>query len=185
LNRTTEDIWNEFSRPLRGFILKRVPDPDDADDVLQDVFVKLHTRIDTLRDTDRLASWLYRITRNTLIDYYRDRQPVAPMPETLAVDDEPAEGDAATQIAASLANMVECLPDKYRQALVLSEFQGLTQQEVGERLGLSFSGAKSRVQRGRDMLRAALLDCCHFEFDRLGHLIDYTPRPDCCQHCAS
>ena len=185
MNRTTEDIWNEFSLQLRGFILKRIPDPTDADDILQDVFVKLHTRIDTLRDEHRLTPWLYQIARNTLVDYYRARQPAVPVPETLAVDDEPAESDATTQIAASLTNMVECLPDKYRRALLLSEFEGLTQQEVGERLGLSLSGAKSRVQRGRDLLRAALLDCCHFEFDREGRMIDYTPRPDCCQHCAS
>ncbi|MGH2593595.1 MAG: RNA polymerase sigma factor SigZ [Anaerolineae bacterium] len=185
MNRTTEDIWNEFSQQLRGFILKRIPDPTDADDILQDVFVKLHTRIDTLRDEHRLAPWLYRIARNTLVDYYRARQPAVPVPELLAVEDEQTESDAAARIASSLTSMVECLPEKYRQAIVLSEFQGLTQQEVGERLGLSLSGAKSRVQRGRDLLRAALLDCCHFEFDRRGRLIGYTPRPDCCRHCAS
>jgi len=185
MNRTTEEIWNEFSGQLRGFILKRIPDLVDADDILQDVFVKLHTRIDTLRDDDRLAPWLYRIARTTLIDYYRARQLAVPVPETLTVEDEPAESDAATRIAASLTSMLECLPDKYREAIVLSEFEGLTQQEVADRLDLSLSGAKSRVQRGRDLLRAALLDCCHFEFDRLGHLIDYTSRPDCCRRCAA
>lgn len=182
--RTTEDIWNEFSGQLRGFILKRIPDPTDAEDILQDVFVKLHTRIDTLRDSDRLASWLYQIARNTIIDHYRARRPVVPMPETLTVEDEPDESDAAMQIASGLTGMVASLPDKYRQAIVLSEFKGLTQQQTADRLGLSLSGAKSRVQRGRDMLRDQLLTCCHFEFDRLGHPIDYTPRPDCCRHCS-
>jgi len=185
MNRTTEDIWNEFSQRLRAFILSRVSDPDDADDILQDVFVKLHTRIDTLRDADRLAPWLYQIARNTIANHYRARRPAVTAPETLEIEDEPAESDAAKQIAASLTHMVDLLPDRYRQAVVLSELQGLPQQEVAERLGLSLSGAKSRVQRGRQMLREALLDCCHFEFDRLGHLIDYAPRPDCCRRCAS
>jgi RNA polymerase sigma-70 factor (ECF subfamily) len=183
--RTSEDIWNEFSRQLRGFILRRIPDPDDVDDILQDVFVKLHTRIDTLRDGDRLAPWLYQVARNTIADYYRARQPALAVPETLATEDEPAETDAAAQIASGLTSMVEDLPDKYRQAVRLSELQGVPQHEVAERLGLSLSGAKSRVQRGRILLREALLDCCHFEFDRLGHLIDYTPRPDCCPQCAT
>jgi RNA polymerase sigma-70 factor (ECF subfamily) len=182
--RTTEDIWNEFSQQLRGFILKRVPDPADADDILQDVFVKLHTRIDTLRDGDRIASWLYQIARNTIADFYRASRASIPLPETLTVEDEPQESDAAERIAASLKSMVAALPDRYRQAVALSELEGLTQQQVGERLGLSLSGAKSRVQRGRAILRDQLLDCCHFEFDRVGNLIDYTPRPDCCRHCA-
>jgi RNA polymerase sigma-70 factor (ECF subfamily) len=185
MNRTTEDIWNEFSGKLRGFILKRISEPADAEDILQDVFVKLHTRIDTLRDSSRLAPWLYRIARNTIVDHYRARQPVVPMPETLTIDDEPDESDAATDIASGLVGMVASLPDRYQQAIVLSEFEGLTQQETADRLGLSLSGAKSRVQRGRDMLRDQLLDCCHFEFDRQGRPIDYTPRPDCCRHCAT
>lgn len=185
MNRTTEDIWNEFSAQLRGFVFKRIRDPADADDILQDVFVKLHTRIDTLRDEDRLVPWLYQIARHTIIDYYRARQPSPPIPETLAVEDAPDESDAATDIASGLNGMVASLPDKYRQAIVLSEFGGLTQRETADRLELSLSGAKSRVQRGRDMLRNQLLDCCHFEFDRLGHIIDYTPRPDCCRRCAA
>ena len=185
MNRTTEDIWNEFSERLKAFILSRVADPDAADDILQDVFVKLHTRIDTLRDGDRLAPWLYRIARNTLVDYYRAGRSSVPLPETLAVEDEPPESDAEARVAASLTGMVESLPDKYRQAIVLTELEGLTQQEMAARLGLSLSGAKSRVQRGRDMLRNSLLDCCHFEFDRRGNVIDYTPRPDCCPHCAT
>ncbi len=184
MNRTTEEIWNEFSDKLRGFILKRISEPADAEDILQDVFVKLHTRIDTLRDSNRLAPWLYRITRNTIVDHYRARQPVVPVPDTLTIEDEPDESDAATDIASGLNGMVASLPDKYRQAIVLSEIQGLSQQETADRLGLTLSGAKSRVQRGRGLLREQLLDCCHFEFDRLGHPIDYTPRPDCCRHCA-
>ena len=185
MNRTTEDIWNEFSQRLRAFILSRVFDPDDADDILQDVFVKLHTHIDTLRDEERLAAWLYQIARNTIADHYRARMQTVAMPETLAVEDEPSESDAPGRIAASLRTMVERLPDRYRAAVVLSELEGLPQHEVAGRLGLSLSGAKSRVQRGRDMLREALLDCCHFEFDRGGRMIDYIPRPDCCRHCAS
>jgi len=184
MNRTTEDIWNEFSQRLRAFILSRVSDPDDADDILQDVFVKLHTHIDTLRDEDRLTAWLYQIARNTITSHYRDRGRTVPVPKTLAVEDEPFENDARDRIAASLKAMVEYLPAKYRHAVVLSELEGVPQHEVADRLGLSLSGAKSRVQRGRDMLRAALLDCCHFEFDRAGRLIDYTRRPDCCPRCA-
>jgi RNA polymerase sigma-70 factor (ECF subfamily) len=180
---TTLNVWEEFSARLRAFILKRVADPADADDILQEVFVKIHTHIDTLRDEDRLAPWLYQIARNTIVDHYRARRQSVVIPETLAVEDEPPESDVASQLAKGLRPMIALLPDKYRQALLLTEFGDLTQREMAERLGLSLSGAKSRVQRGRLLLRQDLLDCCHFEFDRRGHVIDYVPRPDCCAQC--
>ena len=191
---TTENVWREFSDRLRGFIGRRVSSPADADDLLADVFVKVHTRIGSLEDEDRLAPWLYQITRNTLTDYYR-RRPAARTGldgveaaaagtasldgvEAVAAEDD---YDAAALISASLRGLVDRLPEKYREALVLTEFEGLSQVEMAAELGLSVSGAKSRVQRARAMLRDELLACCHFEFDRLGHVIDYEPRPRCCQ----
>ena len=181
---STAQIWEEFGPRLLGFIQARVDNRDDAEDLLQDVFVKIHTRLETLQDEERLAPWVYQVTRNTITDYYRSRKPSQELPESLPVEMPPVESQPVDQIAAGLRGLVNCLPEKYRQALLLSEFEGLKQQEVAERLDLSLSGAKSRVQRGRDLLRDELLDCCHFEFDRRGHMIDYTPRPACCRHCS-
>jgi RNA polymerase sigma-70 factor (ECF subfamily) len=177
-------IWEEFSQSLLDFIRRRVNDPDDAEDILQEVFLKIHTKIDTLEDDDRLVSWLYQITRNTIIDYYRTRRPSDELPETLSMDPEPVESAPTAQLAAGLREFMTCLPDKYRRAVVLTELDGLKQTELADRLGISISGAKSRVQRGREMLRQALLECCHFEFDRRGGVLDYTPRPDCCDTCS-
>jgi len=182
---TTLDVWNQFSGQLHNFIRKRVSDPRDADDILQDVFVKLHTRIETLRDEDRVASWVYQIARNALIDHYRvrDRKVDLSLAEMLPVEDEPEQNDAELHIAHYLADLIDELPEKYREAVQLSEIKGFTQKETAEKLGLSLSGAKSRVQRGRAMLRQMLLECCHFEFDRRGTLIDYRPNPQCCVQC--
>jgi RNA polymerase sigma-70 factor (ECF subfamily) len=84
------------------------------------------------------------------------------------------------ELAPSVAAMVNALPEPYREALYLTEYQGLSQRELAARLGISLSGAKSRVQRAREKLKQLLLDCCHFEFDRLGRIIDYQPRCTCC-----
>ena len=177
---TTENVWREFSDRLRGFIGKRVSSTADADDLLSEVFVKVHTRIDSLEDEARLAPWLFQITRNTLTDYYRRRP--APQSGLDGVDAAAGEDDyeAAALISRSLRDLVDRLPAKYREAVVHTEFEGLTQVEMADSLGLSVSGAKSRVQRARTMLRDDLLECCHFEFDRRGHVIDYEPRPRCC-----
>jgi len=180
---STEEIWNAFHQPLRAFIQNRVSDPEDADDLLQEVFVKLHTRLDTLQDEDRLVPWIYQVARHTIIDYYRARRPALPLPERLLVESDEASDDPTTQLARGLRAMIACLPKKYQQALVLTELEGQSQKVLADRLGLSLSGAKSRVQRGRTLLREAFLDCCHFEFDRRGKVVDYVPRPDCCERC--
>ena len=79
--------------------------------------------------------------------------------------------------------MIESLPEHYRQALMLSEIKGMTQKEVAVREGLSLSGAKARVQRGRAMLKKTLLACCDFEFDRKGNVIDYNGKDGSCNNC--
>lgn len=178
VNYSVEAVWNRFNEPLERFIRKRVSDEDMAADLLQDVYVKIHTNIDTLRDTDRLKSWIYQIARNTIYDYYRTRKPHVEIPDELAMPD--ADDDTSARLAESLLSMIEELPDEYQVALRLTELEGLTQQELAARTGLSLSGAKSRVQRGRKMLREMLLACCHFEFDRHGKVIDYYPECQCC-----
>ena len=177
---TTENVWQEFNAKLKQFIIKRVPDEQSAEDILQDVFVRIHTHIDTLSDGHKLQSWIYQITRNAVCDYYRDRRIIAGITETLDLPEEDDQNDLERMLALSLGEMVDCLPDIYRQALILTEYEGLTQRELARRLGLSFSGAKSRVQRAREKLREMLLECCHLEFDRRGRIIDYQPR---CHNC--
>jgi RNA polymerase sigma-70 factor, ECF subfamily len=177
----TEAVWHAFREPLWNYIARRVPDTADADDVLQDVFLKVHRHLGTLEHEERLAPWLYRVARNTLVDRYRASRPAEPLSETSDIPSgETSEPDAERAIAAGLRQMIEDLPPTYRDALVLSELEGLPQRVVAERLGLSLSGAKSRVQRGRRMLREALLDCCHFEFDQRGRILEYVPRATCC-----
>ena len=181
---STETIWRDFSAELRVYIARRVENPDDADDVLQDVFVKIHARIDQLDDESRVAPWVYRIARNTVVDFYRRR---AARP-TVAADgvDAVVDADPAGAEPPSLANWmrgaVQSLPEKYREAITLTEIEGLSQKELAERLGISHSGAKSRVQRGRETIKEMLLACCHLEFDRRGKIIDFKRRGDC-RHC--
>lgn len=178
---TFEHIYLDFDAKLRHFILGKVADPDVTRDILQDVYLKIHSHIDSVRDSEKLESWIYQITRNTIVDYFRRARPEDELSESLpALPEE--EPDVIADLAASVRDMLNCIPEKYRQALTLTEFQGLTQAEMADQLGLTVSGAKSRVQRARGKLKDAFLDCCHFEFDRLNRIIHYEPH---CTHCAS
>ncbi|MEO8395349.1 MAG: RNA polymerase sigma factor SigZ, partial [Chloroflexota bacterium] len=165
MNASVETVWNSFNAPLERFIRSRVADPHIAADLLQDVYVKIHTHVDTLHDTDRLQAWVYQIARNTIYDHYRTQRPSIEISDTLAAPENDATDDITARLAESLQSMIDCLPEDYQVALRLSELEGITQRELATRLGLSLSGAKSRVQRGRKMLRETLLACCHFEFD--------------------
>ena len=176
-----EQLWRRFAGELRGFIRRRAGDAAEADDILQEVFLRLHTRLGTQRCPECLRAWIYRIAKNVIIDHARRRRPSAELSET--ADRQPApmeEAGAEERLAGSLRAMVDTLPPADRLALLLTEFEGLTQRELADRLGISLSGAKSRVQRARRRLRDLLLDCCHVEFDRRGAVVDYYERCCCC-----
>jgi RNA polymerase sigma-70 factor, ECF subfamily len=185
----TEALWDEFHTRLHQFVVRRVSNPADAEDIVQEVFVRLHQKIDNLQDDQRLHAWVYQITRNMITDYYRAplRRREAPMPETLAAtqadDSETPDNDMLREMAACITPILNTLPDSQREALNLTELQGLTQIAAARQLGLTHSGMKSRVQRARKQVKEALLECCQVETDRRGGIIDYAPRAQSCTCC--
>jgi RNA polymerase sigma-70 factor (ECF subfamily) len=180
--KVIENIWNEYHNKLSAFIKSRVAD-DAADDILQDVFVKIHTRIESLQEGKKLESWLYQITRKTVKDYYLSKLKTYNMPDWIE-QPQPEELEIIRQeLSSCLAPMIEQLPDKYRLAVYQAEIEGKTQREVAEREGISVSGAKSRVQRGRFILKGMLHECCEFELNKNNQPIDYRKKhsnSDCC-----
>lgn len=185
---TTEQLWHGLHERLLRSIRRHVADAASAEDILQEVFLKIHLRIGTLRDEERVEGWVYQIVRNAITDYRRRQRPNAPLLEEIVApeDAEQDEDDSpARQLIPFIKGTVASLPEPYREALLLTEYEGLTQQQLAERTGISLSGAKSRVQRGREKLKQVLLDCCHVELDRRGGIIDYQGQCACCAngHC--
>jgi RNA polymerase sigma-70 factor (ECF subfamily) len=193
MGTTTEEIWEAFHTPLQQFIRRRVPDDPTAEDLLQEVFLKIHQHIGELKDARQLESWLFRLTRNIIVDYYRAQRQTMTLESAgdLALPEQLPADDIVSELLPSVRAMVHNLSPQDRQALILTEYRGLTQKELAERLGISLSGAKSRVQRARERLKQQLLDCCHFELDRRSHILDYQPRchscveDSCCAPAAS
>ena len=180
--KRTEDIWNEYHDKLSAFLRGRVAD-DMVEDILQDVFVKIHSRIDSLKESTKLESWLYQITRNAVIDYYRSKRPTETLPDWIE-QPQPDEDEIIRQeLSSCLAPMIEQLPDKYRVAITLSEIERKTQKEVAELEKISLSGAKSRVQRGRALLKSMLHDCCDIEINQNSQLVSYEKKGRDCKSC--
>lgn len=95
------------------------------------------------------------------------------LPDVLHFNDSAEEENFTKEATVCIRSTIKRLPEKYREALELTEFQGLSQKELSEKLGISYSGAKSRVQRGRRKLKQLLEGCCHIEADRYGNIVDF------------
>ena len=176
---TSEEIWGAFHARLLRFIRSHVADEATAEDILQDVFLKIHTRLDTLADERKLTSWVYQIARNAVIDHARAQRPQTELQEQIAIPDEP-DDDLARELVPGLTTMLEALPAGDREAILLADLAGISQQALADRLGISLSGAKSRVQRARRRLKDVFVTCCQLEFDRLGRVIELQPGCDSC-----
>jgi RNA polymerase sigma-70 factor (ECF subfamily) len=183
-----ESGWLQLHDGLRAFIARRVSNDAEVEDILQDVFLRIHRRLHTLKDLRRLVPWVFQITRHAIVDHYRapERRREVPIGLAADIDDahpvtDPSLPGMAVEtprqtLAKCLMPMVERLSEPYRDAVRLVELEGLTQTAAAKRLGLSVSGMKSRVQRGRRQLRRILEDCCHIELDRRRGVAGYTRR---------
>lgn len=197
MTKTTEELWQLVHDGLRTFIAKRVNDQGHVDDILQDVFVRVHRQIDSVSDPGRLVSWIYQITRNAIVDHYRkpgrqreipsglsaELEVIVEVSETSTATHHGDAGEPRAELAACLRPMIERLSQDYRDAITLVEIDGLTQQAAAEQMGLSLSGMKSRVQRGRARLKEMLNDCCVIQLDRRRAVVDYDVRDTGCDSC--
>jgi len=189
------ETWRQVHNGLRAFIAKRVANEAEVDDIVQDVWLKMQRGLDGLKDQRRLISWIYQIARHAIIDHYRAPGRRQEMPAGLAADLEAYQssstmtttsedsGQLRTELANCLRTMIERLSDDYRQAVTLVDLEGLAQQEAAAQLGLSLSGMKSRVQRGRRQLKGMLEACCTIELDQRRGVVDYDVRNQQAHSC--
>jgi RNA polymerase sigma-70 factor, ECF subfamily len=188
------EISPQLQTGIKSFVTRRVQDSAAAEDIVQNIFLRIHRRLDTLKDDRRIAAWLFQIARHAIIDYYRAPQRHKEVPLGLASELEAMhrptttapEGDQPEprqELAACLRPMMEQLAEPYRQALMLVELEGVTQAAAAKQLGLSSSGMKSRVQRGRQQLKRMLEECCVIRLDRRQGVASYTQRRSGCDPC--
>lgn len=196
---TTSTLWMHFREALRRFLATRLPDKADADDVLQEVFLRIHEGASRLAQVEHVEAWLYAIARRAVADFYRTRGRRLTVASGLFEEgDEPADTDAAPsdnlspyrgqhdvheEVLSWLIPLIDDLPEHYRLPLRLADVEGRSQREVADTLGLSLSGAKSRVQRARLLLGDLLRRCCRVEFGAEGRAVAFQrlrPAPGSC-----
>ncbi len=180
----TESIWRELGQALGDFFQRRVDDSALVDDLVQETMLRVHQGLPALRDGRRLHAWVYRIARRALADHYR-QAPAETGGDAPEPGVAPEEQTLDQALGVCLRRMMASLPSKYSEALALVDVQGMSQAEYAAAANLSFSGAKSRVQRGREQLKALFLECCQLQLDRLGGPAGWRRRePEDCRDCA-
>ncbi|WP_055446630.1 sigma-70 family RNA polymerase sigma factor [Lacinutrix mariniflava] len=177
---TTQHVWQNYSQDLKHFILSMVKDAAVTDDILQDTFIKIHTKLDTLKDESKIKAWVFSIARYSVLDHFKATN------QTFEV----ANSETETFIEASVHTEKECLygiikslPKKYRDPLFLSDIKGLKQAEVADQLHVSLPTVKSQIQRARKMVAQGFKDCCGFVENDKGILVGEIQEKEDCKVC--
>lgn len=174
---TTKNVWDIYAEDIRRFILSKVKDSVVTEDILQETFIKVHTKLHTLKDEDKLKPWLFSVARYTLLDYFKTTKQLF-FVEDLEIESEP-EIKAHTE-QDCLRGILKSLPKKYRDPLFLSDIKGLKQQEVANQLHLPLATVKSQIQRARKQIAQGFMDCCGFKMNDEGHLVgEIQDKADC------
>jgi RNA polymerase sigma-70 factor (ECF subfamily) len=161
---------------LKAFIRRRVSSGADAADLTQETLLKAFRQRGALRSEDRLNAWLHRIARSTIIDHYRQRRPEVEWTDQVIPADEGRVSKVTAAVAAAARCYLGTLPDEYRAAVRLADYDGMSHAEVAKRLGISLTAAKSRIRRGKQRIRELMEKCCQLKFDRQGRVVDYERR---------
>jgi RNA polymerase sigma-70 factor, ECF subfamily len=180
-----EQVWEAFHDTLLAFIARRVRDRDTAEDLLQEVMLRIHRHAGELDNASAVTAWVHQIARNAITDHYRRAASRRERPAGIELGEDEAEPEpeddaARREIAACLRPLLDELPSLHREALALTELGRLSQADAARRLGVSASGMKSRVQRGRAQLGELLVACCEIDLDRRARVTAYEPRGGRC-----
>ncbi len=177
---TTKEIWKHHSEDLKRFIVSKVHEKTLADDILQDTFIKIHTKLHTLNNVTKLKSWIFTIARNSIMDHFKTFKAPIEIDETiLEIDSEETlhtEKDC-------LKGILKKLPHKYRTPLFLSDIKGLKHQEIALQLNQPLSTTKSQIQRARKRIAQGFMDCCGFVMNTDGKLVGEIQEKEDCKVC--
>jgi len=177
---TTQEVWAKYADDIKRFIFSKVKDEAVTDDILQDSFIKIHTKLHTLKDITKLKSWCFTVARNSILDYFKSSNKTFEFAnfesETVPEENVHTEKDC-------LRGILQNLPKKYRDPLFLSDIKGLKQQEVAEQLKQTLSTTKSQIQRARKLIAQGFMDCCGYVLNEDGKLVGEIQDKDDCKVC--
>ncbi|WP_372938216.1 sigma-70 family RNA polymerase sigma factor [Seonamhaeicola sp.] len=173
------DVVQEFYEFLKVYIIKKTNDINLAEDIVQEVMLKLVESHKKSIEVNNIKAWLFQVTRNTIADYYKKNK------LAFDFDEDWKEYSISSDAMSSILEldfiipMIGLLPEKYAKPLQLSDIENIPQKDIALQLNLSLSATKMRIQRGREKLRLLFIECCDIEYDKLGNFSSCTIKPHC------
>lgn len=180
-------IYTEFQGSLLAYIRSKISSKEDAEDILQNVFAKIVDNADSLSQKEKIQNWLFTVTRNAVIDYYRlkGKKKKVELSDSISqqlLDEESA--DPTKGLDNCVSTMIALLPEEYRRIIEDAEILGISQKELAKKYNMPYSSMRSRVQRGRERLKQLFYNCCYIQTDRRGNVLQQSGRPDCESPCS-
>ena len=176
----TKDVWDKYHLDIQQFLRSKIKDELVVDDLLQDTFIKVHTKLEALRDESKLKSWVFSIARNTLFSYFKHNK------LNIDVEDYMIQVEVQEPLHTEkdcLHGIIKSLPKKYREPIFLSDIKGLKQAEIATQLNLALPTAKSRIQRARKLIAKGFMDCCDYKLNPKGYLVGEVKDKEFCKVC--
>ena len=158
-------IWNKSKEKLYGYVLSRFGNTELAEEVTQEVLLKIHKSCCSQHEINNLNSWLYQIAHNASLDILKKE---AKKRELIGIDGDQENLNKWEELSLFLEPLVDFLPKKYAVPLKMADFEGISQKQIAVKLGLGLSATKSRIQRARVLLKQEIITCYHLETDKNG-----------------
>lgn len=181
-------IYNQFHQSLLAYVRSKIRCKEDAEDILQNVFIKIANHVNSVSEKEKLNSWVFTVARNAIIDHYRVRasKKSTPLDERAAeylVED--AMPNSTKGLEHCLHSMIDLLPEEYKSIIIDSELNEVKQKDLAAKYSMPYPSMRSRVQRGRERLKQLLYNCCHIETDARGYILSAQVKQDCGSPCDS
>ena len=177
---TTLHIWERYHQEVKQFILSKIKDKYIANDLLQETFIKIHTKKESLQNIGKLKSWIFTIARNTVLDYLKQSTKTREFFDTDSIVEERKIEHNASDC---LHGIIKHLPEKYRDPLFLSDIRGIKQADIAQQLKLQLSTTKSRIQRARKQIAQGFIECCGYKLNQKGYLVGEIKDNEDCKLC--
>ena len=171
-----EQGWNRHASELRSWLYRRLGNVQDAEDVMQDLFLKALRQGDRFCQVGDARAWLFQTARNALIDRFRLKRDMVELAEDVAGLPEPA-AETIDSLSACLPRVLAELDASDGDVLLRCDLEGMAQNTYATQTGLSLAAVKSRLRRARQRLREQLIASCKVQLDASGHVDDFSPRP--------
>lgn len=177
-----EGVWNQYRAQIEAFLHSKISNSDEIDDLLQEIFIKIYKNLSSLKSERSVKAWLFQIANHAIIDFYRKRSKI----KTISTEDlwfEQRNHQLQQELSQCVEPFINALPKETADLLTEIELNGRTQKEYANALGVSYSTIKSRVQKGRKLLKSLFEECCHFSLDKNGSVIDFDQKSKHCKYC--